>query len=615
MRKARRSAGLAGLIALALAGIVTSSAASIGAVHPAPLGAAQATTQRITGVNLDWSPVGRSSHWRADAVTISTDPGQEFQAGDRVKLTIVGTEAGSCELTRTTSAGTTVGFDRSALATACGSVNLDDISWVAVALSGEQLSATFSSGLGEIRGTLAAFSGAVVNPERTLRGSTETRLINNVSHLSGVSVQVAARGLSTADLAGTRVIARLYHTDTDTVFEYAGTISLDRTAPIHVEPAADGSGLVVGIDTIALADRDGTARPRVAQVNRFSVALSEPQHLGANRAGAADYAFSSVTGTIAAVPDPTPKVSTALEPVNLDQRLTYQYPATTNFDGNSLAFCHNFSVTNTSDQAIDWTLTFDTSLVPLWGFDPTAPDAFASTWNWETVSYDPAGHRWTIRGKGESRVVKPGATVSNLGYCTQNVPTPPVDPASFTASLKVSSASAYWMQLSLSVTSTSTWNRPWEITVDLADLVCPAGLPKSGLSWGSGVEVTQLDATRYTLRGKPSGNTRFVAASRPITIAPVVSYAPLNGQYQLPCGKAGAARTDAAKPGSDSPAPTAQPQDEGVATEPEATVPPEAPVETSPTEPEVTAAPDVPVETPRADEPSVPAAEPAETDQ
>jgi hypothetical protein len=528
---------LAGMIvAVALAGVFSSSAATLGGVASGALGAARATTQRITGIGIDWTPIASGSEWTADAVTLTTDPGESFQAGDRIRLTIDRRDSPTCEPTATATSGAVVGIGRSALADACGRVAFSDIDSIAVSITGYGLAASFTGSLGDVHGTLAAFGGTVVDPDRTLSAKIGTGRVNGVSYLDDITVNVSAPGLSAADLAGGRLIARFHHTDTQAVFESSGTISLNGSAPIHVDSAADGSAVItVTVDPI-----------RLAEVNRFSVVLSTPQHLGAERQGSAgDHAISTTAGSIGDGSDdgesPGSPVSTALEPIGLDTRLGYQYTEPVNFDGGSLGFCHSFSVTNTSTEPVDWTLTFDTSLVPLWGFDPTAPNAFSSAWNWETVSYDAATHRWTIRGVGGTRVAQPGATVGSMGYCVQNVPTPPVDPAGFGTAVAVSASShAYWVQLSLSVTSPSHWNLPWEVTIDLADYVCPAGLQGASLQWHSGIQVTKLDATRYTLRGAAGSNTRFVSASRPVSISPLLGYGPTGGQYKLPCG--GAAR-------------------------------------------------------------------------
>ena len=559
MRKRRRSALAAVLVGMVLAGIVSSSAATLGGLTPGTLSAGRATTQRITGVSLDWTPVASGSGWAADAVTLTTDADQSFRTGDLIRLTIV-RHGATCEPTATAASGTSVRIGRSALAQACGTIAFSDVDSIAVSITGDGLATTFSSGLGDVHGTLAAFSGTVVDPNRTLSATIGTSKVGGVAQLDKLTVDVTASGITAADLAGSTMIARFRHTDTQAVFERSGTVSLDSSAPIHVVSTSKGSV------TIAV-----TGDPiKLSEVSRFSLVLSTAQHLGSRRpATGGEHAISMTAGSIEGGGNelpPVPSVSTALEPIDLDPRLSYRYTEPSNFDSSTLSFCHNFTVTNTSAKPVNWTLTFDTSLVPLWGFDPTAANAFSSAWNWETVSYDKSTHLWTIRGTGGTRVAQPGATVDSMGYCVQNVPVPPVDPATFSSTVAVSSSSNdYWVQLSLSVTSASHWNRPWEITIDLADYVCPSGLQGASLQWHSGVQVTKLDGNRYTLRGVSGTNTRFVSASRPVSISPLLGYGPTGNKYKLPCAGTRTAARSAVLPETPVAEPTTTPTEPAVA--------------------------------------------------
>lgn len=611
MRKPRRSALVTILAGLALAGVVTSSAATLGGARSGALGGARAGTQRITGVSLDWTPVASGSTWAADAVTVTTDSGESFRDGDQVKLAIARRDSSVCELTAAASAGSSVQFKRAALASSCQTLVFGDISSVAVSVTGNALATTFDSNLGEVRGALAAFTGAVVDPDRTLDAKLTTGQVNGVAHVTALSVDVAAAGLTASDLVGARVLARFYHSDTQASFDYSGTASQSSGASIRVTSSGAGSATIaIAIDPVKRAD-----------VNRYGIVLSTTQHLGGGRSGG--YAISTVAGSITGSGSDggggstTPAAGSALEPIGLDQRLRYNYQEPLNFDGNSLGFCHNFSVTNTSNQPVDWTLTFDTSLVPLWGFDPTASNAFSSSWNWETVSYDATTHRWTIRGTAGMRTVQPGATLGTMGYCVQNVPVPPFDPTSVSYAVSVASSSnQYWVALSLSVTTSSRWNLPWEATIDLADYVCPTGLQGASLQWNSSVEVTKLDATRYTLRGRVGSNTRYVAASRSISISSLLGYSPAGNLYQLPCTKS--ARTAIARTSEPTAEPAAEPTpaDTAKPTAPAETASPETPavteeppVEATPAEtaepatPTPTSAPAKPAESPSAGEP------------
>lgn len=545
MRRPHRLAALAAASVgvLALANIATSSAATLGGLHADSLGGARASTQRLTGVELGWVPVLLGSDWGVGGLSITADPGQSFREGDVVKVTIDRSDTGPCEVAATVAQdAATVSVSDDAIGGACQRVTFDEISSVALSVTGDDLTASFTGGIGDIRGTLASFTGGVVDPHRTLRAGTGTAVIDGVSYIDEIVVDVTANGLTPAALAGTRVLAALYHADAQTVVEYSGVVSLDSSEPVSVT-SGSGDAVTVTIDPLVLADRGGTHRARTADVNRVTVILYTPQHLGAAYDGAPGaYAVSTVAGTIEADSGGgSPAVSSALDPINLDARLSYQYSAAnTNDSSSSLSFCHRFTVTNTSSQPVEWTLTFDTSYVPLWGFDPTAPGAFNSAWNWETVSYDPTTHLWTIRGAGWNRTLQPGSTAGDTGYCVGNVPVPAVDHDAFSYTLSVlPSSHQYWVALDLSITSTSHWNMPWEITVDLADYVCAAGLEGRSLQWHTSIEVIPVQGTVYTLRGRAGAYTRFVSASKPLTLSPVLGYGPANGQY-LPCGHADA---------------------------------------------------------------------------
>ncbi len=559
---------------LALLSAVTAAAATLGGVAAQELGAARAHTRAVTGVSLDWTPLPSGTGWAAAGVTLTTNPGESFLEGDLIKLGIGRDGRNACELAATLDrAGTSLSFDGSSFSGPCQRVPFDELTSIAVSITGHGRASTFTGRLGEVRGTLASFAGTVVDPTRSLRAESVTGTIGGVSHVTGLLVDLTAAGLSPAQLVGTRVRVRLDDPDSSTAFEYSGTISQQATEPVRVTSGSGTAAARITIDPVALADRAGTARVRTADVTRFSVILYAPQQLGAGTPdGPGRYAVSTVAGTVDHPAGSSP--ATALDPVGLDPRLTYQYPASTNFDGNTLAFCHNFTVTNTSREPVNWTLTFDTSLAPLWGLNPTASGAFSSAWGWETVSYDPASRLWTIRGLSWNRTLQPGATIGSLGYCAQNVPVPPVDPATFSPRLEVlPKSNQNSVHLRLTVTSTSQWNVPWQFTVDLADHVCAAGLQGAQLQWNPGIEVVGLGGTRYTLRGRSGANLRFVALSRPITLDPVLVYSPTGGQY-LPCGTAAqpAVERPAAIPETVAealPSPEAEPEPSATAVQPD----------------------------------------------
>lgn len=537
----RRGPGLAlaGLGMLVLTSMVPASAATLGSAAADSLSSARASAQRLTGVQLDWTPVFVGTDWRVGGLSVAADPGQTFLAGDALKVALGRSSDTACEVTKTLSADTTTVDLDDLLQDDCQSTGFDEIDSVAVVVTGDDLAASFTSGLGEVRGTLSSFAGAVVNPNRTLRADVQTSL-DSSPYLGDIEVEVTEEGLTAARLAGSRVIAILQNPDTKATFEYSGVISLQKSDPIHVTSHEGSTVHTITVDPTALAGQAGKPRVKTAEVSRFTVIVYGPQHLGAAYDGAVGaYAVSTVEGTIDAGSPPEATTGTALDPIGLDRRLSYQYPPASNFDSSTLSYCHSFTLSNTSDEPVDWTLTFNTSQRPLWGLDPTVSGAFSSAWNWETVSYDAVTHLWTIRGVGWNRTLQPNQTLSGMGYCVQNVPVPPVDPAAFTYSVSVNPASrADWTSLSLTVTTPSAWNLPWEVTLDLADYVCPAGLEGRSLQWHGDLVVTPVHGTVYRLRGRTGSYTRFVAAGRPLTIGSMLGYSPANGSFALPCGSA-----------------------------------------------------------------------------
>lgn len=554
MPRLRRSAAVvaATLGVLGLVSLQVSAASTIGGVNGGALAAAQGTTQRINGVQLDWTPVAVKSSWMVGGLAVSTDPGESFAAGDRIKVTLV-SSATSCEVSTTAgAAGTSVSLSQSAITAACGQVGFDGLRSVAVSLTGDGLATSFSGNLGSLRGTLASFRGAVLDPQLDLKATAATTIVSGVPYVGTVTVAVTGGSVTASSLAGTQALVQFYGADTGKLFQYAGTISLDSSAAIRAS-SGTGAGVTVSIDTAALA---GSARPKTSEVSTFSVALNAPQHLGSSAGSAGAYAVSLASGT---VDNPAPTTKWAVDAVNLDSRLGYQYSETeTNENNGSLSFCHTFTVTNTSSSAVDWKVTFDTSLPPLWGFNPLS-GGFRSAWGWDTVSYNATTHLWTIGGPFWAKTLQSKQSVT-AGYCVDNVPVPAADATTVSYGLRTSSSSNAWFaSVDLSVTSTSRWNVPWEITFDLADYVCPAGLQGRTVMWAPNVQVVSARGTVYTLRGVTGWNTRYVSASKPLNFASVATYSPASGQYGPTCPSRSTRTVAVASTPSPSPSATATP--------------------------------------------------------
>ncbi|GAA2180017.1 hypothetical protein GCM10009785_09070 [Brooklawnia cerclae] len=531
-------------IALLTFGISPAYATTLGGLTTAGLGSADAVTRLLTGVQLEWDarPVG--SDWMLSGLALTPDPGQSFAAGDTVRVALEADIDSDpvCEfvipVSEEQAAAGAVRVDEGVVGDECPAFPLGEATTVAVAVTGTGVATTLTSRVGPVSGTLASYSGTVLDTGRTLQAGFDTEQVSGQSYVSELFVDVTS-GATAGELIGQEVSVALYDTDADVAYQFTGTISDDSDAPVRVTTTRSATG--ASFPTILIDPRQGddpAGWPREDTVARFSVMLSSPQHLGTPYDGAApDQALSIVDGTIDADDPGTRVPSSALDPIGLDQRLVYAYPKDKTNDTNQLSFCHTFTLVNTSDEPVAWSLTFDTSLPPMWGLDPTKPGAFSSAWNFVTTSYDATTHLWTIAGvAGNNDVLAPGQSLGAVGYCVQNVPVPPVDPDSFDVQVEVEPGSTeWWVALRITVTSTSQWSVPWEATVDLADYVCPTNLAGRSVTFQRSVATPVAgSSTAYLIRGT-TGDTRFVSASLPRDYV-FVAYSPGGTKWQKSCG-------------------------------------------------------------------------------
>jgi len=209
-------------------------------------------------------------------------------------------------------------------------------------------------------------------------------------------------------------------------------------------------------------------------------------------------------------------VSSAVEPVGLDRRLTVMGQYSQQQDDISLRFCYQFDVKNVSTEAVEWQLAFDTTQPPMWGLNPGivqegAVGTLHSKWSFETVSYQEGSGLWTVGGVSWNKVLAPNASTT-VGYCARPA-IPAVDTTRFEKpeiSLK-SGTNRKYVELGVRVTSSFDYLVPWEAEVDLADYVCQASLPAT-LS-GQNSVLTKIAGSRYRVRG--TDNTyRFVSAKK-----------------------------------------------------------------------------------------------------
>jgi len=525
-----RGAAAAFLVLLAVGSTVSASAATLGGAAPDGLGAASASNARTPAVTLEWQGAPTASGWTVGGVTVRAED-STFAAGDVVKLTAAGASGAPCEVRTTTRASArTVAFDAAAFAP-CGAVAYDALSAVAVSVSGARAAVTTASSMGPVSTALSSFMGAVRNGDRVLRTGYDTVVDGGVSYLSQLRVAVTT-GATGDDLVGERLDVALRAADGGVGPRFGGVVSAAPDAAVRV--VVDPSGMGERFPTIVIDPRAGRDRGswvRTADVTGLAVLLAAPQRLGTSPSAPA---VSLASGTIQPPAPPAPRAETAVDAVAVSAGAAYSHPPETNYT-NGLSFCHTFTVTNTTSQPVRWTVTFDTSLPPLWGLDPTAAGALSSSWGFQTLAYDRSTHLWTIGGIDQNAVIPAGQSVSGMQYCVEHVPEPPVDPSHYRWSAAVVPDSSDWnVQLRIAITSDRVWNEPWRVTVDLADYVCPASLVGKSITFDR-VHATPVpgSTTRFVLTGT-TGDTRYVSASHPRDFV-FASFAAGDGGWRQPC--------------------------------------------------------------------------------
>lgn len=120
------------------AGAVGASAASLGGLATTALGAGGASGYgHPAGVAVRWSPALSGSEWTVSAIELSARGGEQFVAGERVHLALLGSDGSAlCEFSRTiTAAGSTqLSVPPADIAAACGAVAFSALDRVAIAI-------------------------------------------------------------------------------------------------------------------------------------------------------------------------------------------------------------------------------------------------------------------------------------------------------------------------------------------------------------------------------------------------------------------------------------------------------------------------------------------------
>ncbi len=183
---------------------------------------------------------------------------------------------------------------------------------------------------------------------------------------------------------------------------------------------------------------------------------------------------------------------------------------------NSLSFC--YSVDISASARVAWQYKIDLSKGPFWGADYTT---FNSQYNYYVVS--DVNNILTVSGTpgGWNEFTGPGQNQS-FGFCANNIPTPPLNPAWFTTTVTPNSSnSIWWACLDVATTSTSVYPVPWLTTVDLKQYFksisgkTPSFVNLTATSQGNNV---------YTITG--SGWNSYVDSHEPRTFSTSICYNP-----------------------------------------------------------------------------------------
>ncbi len=512
-RTSRLRIGVGLAAALLVASVVVGSAATLGGLGPDTLGAATGDTRGVTSAQLEWNPGTNDDSPYPRAVRLTVPAGESLRLEDTVDVTAVGPGSDTCsakaEVTRDGARAVDVTF------TACG-VPLWDLDGVAVTVSGPQGGATLRSNVGDLSGSMAAFDGGVVRPAELVSASHTTVKKGSKEFIATLRLQV--RETAASQLVGERFMA-MVGTNQNQPVPYAGTIGTKtNNQGVWVEsyPQSGVPTVVADLDVLT-----GGRAPQVVDGSQYRLVILQPQHLGAAQPSNARYAVATATGTVeGSGGGPVTNVATALEPVDLDDRLKFTVIQRDEQTIPTLSFCYNFRVTNTSTSPVDWQLTFDTTKQPFWGMNPTVKNpssgvGLQNIWEAKTSSFDAATGLWTISGLSYNKTI-PAATPKDqrhvdVGYCVQP-PIPKMNRDAFTApTFSVERGSdSYNVELRVKVNSSSQFLVPWETEIDFADYVCASSLPK--VISPERATLEHLGGTRYKVSGK--AETKFVSANR-----------------------------------------------------------------------------------------------------
>ncbi len=111
-----------------LVGVVGASAATLGGLKTSDLGDSEATVAiHTSGINANWSAVASGTTWLVNGITLTTNSGDTFAAGEKIGVALV-TSTGSkiCEVDLTNATSTsTISIARATINASCAPAGVD----------------------------------------------------------------------------------------------------------------------------------------------------------------------------------------------------------------------------------------------------------------------------------------------------------------------------------------------------------------------------------------------------------------------------------------------------------------------------------------------------------
>ncbi len=492
-RLSQRRAAVA-LVALGLgASMVSSSAATLGGLSAASLGAASAQVASDTPVTLDWN-VDVEPDTFLELHNVEIDPvDADWRSGERIEVTAVGpSQSCTASATATTTADPLlVTFDDDC------ALELTDIRNVHAVAVSDGRAIQLGSNLGDVFGTIAAFTGDVVDPDAAA-GNYTLVTAEASQRLASVSVTV-----DEAPSSGARIYLALD-------MKSADDIRLVVEAGDKAVSVTDGVRFTIDLSAVL------EELPRASRVAGYSLAVLQPHLLqpsappsmhAVSTAGASlDITEPEPTPTPTPSPSPTPNpAGSAFDPVEITEGLVSRWTYTPHGKGEPNTLCAVFDVRNTTASPLTWQVVFDVKRPPLWGLGPQSVSLTSAVTN----SFDASSGRWAVGGVDWNATLRPGQETT-FQYCTNSAATPPLDATLYDppqVEVDGLNTNRYSAALTITITSSSPWPVPWEATVDLAEHVCRDSIPDQVSAENALLE--KLGPTTYRVRG--SGWTERVS--------------------------------------------------------------------------------------------------------